>query len=209
MKTRESGMPEESMWTEFFDAEAVLRKLGLTSSCGDVVDFGCGYGTFTIPAARMISGTVHALDIEADMVQATAAKAQEAGLKNVKTLLRDFVADGTGLPAVSVDYAMLFNILHAECPEVLLGEALRVLRPGGLLAITHWNHDPTTPRGPSMEIRPHPEQCREWAELAGFSLLAPGIIDLPPYHYGMRLERPQLSEEEHDRWHVCEASVKG
>ena len=53
MKARESGMPEESVWAGFFAPEAVLRKLGLTSSCGDVVDFGCGYGTFTIPAARL------------------------------------------------------------------------------------------------------------------------------------------------------------
>ena len=62
MKTRESGMPDESMWTDFFDAETVLRKLGLTSSCGDVVDFGCGYGTFTIPAARMIGRSKQVVD---------------------------------------------------------------------------------------------------------------------------------------------------
>jgi len=190
MKTRESGMPDESMWTDFFDAENVLRKLGLTSSCRDVVDFGCGYGTFTIPAARMISGTVHALDIEPEMVQATAAKAQEAGLNNVETCLRDFVAEGTGLPDASVDYVMLFNILHAERPEALLREALRVLKPGGKLGIIHWNYDPTTPRGPAMAIRPRPEQCREWAERAGFTLVTPGIIDLPPFHYGMTLLRP-------------------
>jgi SAM-dependent methyltransferase len=190
MKARESGMPEESVWADFFDPEVVLRKLGLTASCGDVVDFGCGYGTFTIPAAHMISGTVYAIDIEPEIIQATEAKAREAGLQNVKTYLRDFVTDGTGLPDASVDYAMLFNILHAERPEVLLEEAFRVLKPSGLLAITHWKYDPTTPRGPSMEIRPRPEQCRVWAEQAGFRLLEPGILDLPPYHYGMVLERP-------------------
>ena len=130
MKARESGMPEEGMWAEFFDAEAILRKLGLSSSCGDVVDFGCGYGTFTIPAARMVSGKVHALDIEPEMVQATAAKAQEAGLQNVKTYLRDFVAQGSGLPPASAEYAMLFNILHADRPDVLLEEAFRVLSAG-------------------------------------------------------------------------------
>jgi ubiquinone/menaquinone biosynthesis C-methylase UbiE len=190
VKARESGMPEESVWAGFFAPEAVLRKLGLTSSCGDVVDFGCGYGTFTIPAARIVTGIVHALDIESDMVQATATKAEEAGLQNVKTHLRDFVADGTGLAAASVGYAMLFNILHAERPEVLLEEAFRVLKPGGLLAIIHWNYDPSTPRGPSMDIRPRPDQCRDWAERAGFWLLSAGFIDLPPYHYGMVLERP-------------------
>lgn len=36
-----------------------------------------------------------------------------------------------------------------------------------------------------MAIRPRPEQCRQWAKSAGFSPLAPGIIDVPPGHYGM------------------------
>ena len=96
MKTRESGMPEEEMWREFFDPEAILRLLKLTSSCRDVVDFGCGYGTFTIPAARIVRGTVHALDIEPDMVSITQAKADAEGLRNVRTYLRDFVSRGHG-----------------------------------------------------------------------------------------------------------------
>ena len=56
MKTRESGMPDESMWDSFFDPPTVLAKLGLTDECRDVVDFGCGYGTFTIPAATDRAG---------------------------------------------------------------------------------------------------------------------------------------------------------
>ena len=155
-----------------------------------MVDFGCGYGTFTIPAAKITSGTVHAVDIDPEMVAITEQKAEAAGLGNVRTYVRDFVADGTGLPDANVQYVMLFNILHAERPDTLLREAYRVLAPGGKLGIVHWNYDPTTPRGPAMNVRPRPEQCREWAESAGFSLLAPGIIDLPPYHYGMVLERP-------------------
>jgi ubiquinone/menaquinone biosynthesis C-methylase UbiE len=189
MKTRESGMPDESMWAGFFSPEQTLAKLGLTSSCGDVVDFGCGYGTFTIPAARMVRGTVHAFDIEADMVETTQRKAEEARLTNVRAERRDFVADGTGLPEASIDYVMLFNILHCEQPDVLLREAWRILSPGGRLGIMHWNYDPTTPRGPSMDIRPRPEQCRQWAEQAGFQLHLPDKIDLPPYHYGWMMRR--------------------
>lgn len=189
MKTRESGMPEETMWQEFFDAEAILRSLKLTPSCRDVVEFGCGYGIFTIPAAQIVRGAVYALDIEPDMLAITQSKAEAASLQNVQVSLRDFVADGTGLPASSVDYAMLFNILHAESPEHLLDEARRILVPGGRLGIIHWNFDSRTPRGPSMEIRPRPEECRDWAIIAGFRLLDPGIINLPPYHYGMVLER--------------------
>ena len=190
MKTRESGMPEEVMWREFFDAEAILRLLKLTPSCRDVVEFGCGYGTFTIPAARIVRGTVHALDIEPDMIAVTQSKAEAEDLRNVQVCLRDFVCEGTGLPVASVDYAMLFNILHAESPGRMLRESHRILVPGGFLGIIHWNHDPTTPRGPSMEIRPRPGQCCDWAVKAGFRLLNPGVIELPPYHYGMVLERP-------------------
>ena len=113
---------------------------------------------------RSTSGTVHALDIEPDMVSVTQAKAEALGLQNVRACLRDFVTEGTGLPDRSVDYAMLFNILHAEQPETLLREAWRVIAPGGKLAVMHWNYDPTTPRGPSMDIRPRGDDCRRWAE---------------------------------------------
>jgi SAM-dependent methyltransferase len=182
-------MPDEAMWAGFFEPGAVLRKLGLSPASGDVVDFGCGYGTFTIPAARIASGLVHALDVEADMVRATQERAEAEKLRNVRVSLRDFVADGSGLPPASVDYVMLFNILHAEKPEVLLEEARRILAPVGILGIIHWNYDPTTPRGPSMDIRPRPEQCRQWAEQGGFRLLPPGLVQLPPYHYGMAFVR--------------------
>ena len=147
------------------------------------------YGTFTIPAARIVCGTVHTLDIEPKMAALTRSKAEAEGLQNVRVHLRDFVTDGTGIPAASADYVMLFNILHAEQPERLLRESHRVLAPGGLLGIMHWNYDPATPRGPSMEIRPRPEQCCDWAVKEGFRLLPPGIVDLPPYHYGIALER--------------------
>ena len=190
MKARESGMPDEEMWREFFDPEAILRLLRLTSSCGDVADFGCGYGTFTIPAARIVRGTVHALDIEPEMTASTLAKAEAEGLRNVRVYVRDFVSDGSGLLTASVSYAMLFNILHAERPERLLCKARRILVPGGLLGVIHWNYDAATPRGPSMEIPPRPEQCRDWAVKEGFRLMPPGIVSLPPYHYGMVLERP-------------------
>ena len=80
MKTRESGMSDESMWESFFDPPTVLAKLGLTDQCRDVVDFGCGYGTFTIPAARRISGTVTTCDIDEAAIERTRQRAGEGDL---------------------------------------------------------------------------------------------------------------------------------
>lgn len=186
MKTRDSGMPDESVWAAFFQPEEILRKLGVTSQTGDVADLGCGYGTFTIPAARIIRGRVFAFDLEPEMVEHTAAKAAAERLANVVVRQRDFAASGTGLPAGSVDTVFLFNILHAEEPEILTGEAFRIVRPGGSLAVLHWRYDPTTPRGPDLSIRPRPEQCIAWCRRAGFEVAADAIVDLPPYHYGFR-----------------------
>jgi SAM-dependent methyltransferase len=189
VKIYDSGMPEEKVWDSFFDQASILTKLQLTSECNDVVEFGCGYGTFTIPAASIISGNVFALDIEQEMIEATEEAASQSRLTNIKCIKRDFVKDGTGLPKSSFDYAMLFNILHYEQPVKLLDEAFRLLRKDGIVGIIHWNYDPETPRGPDMNIRPKPGQCRLWAEEAGFKMTRAGIIDLPPYHYGMALRK--------------------
>ena len=189
MKVRDSGMPDEEMWTGFFDPFKVLEVLGLGRGVQDVVEFGCGYGTFTLAAAGIASGTVHALDIEPEMVDVVLQKCGEAGIANVHAAVRDFVSDGTGLADSSMDAALLFNILHHEEPVALMKEAFRVLKPNGMLAVIHWNYDPATPRGPAMEIRPRPEQCIEWGRAAGFLFNDMDRYDLQPYHYGLRFRK--------------------
>lgn len=182
MKTRESGMPPEELWQSFFDPETTLVKLGLTADCQCVVDFGCGYGTFSVPAARIVRGTVHALDIDPHMIEATMAKAKAAGLTNLLARACDFVESGCGLADGDADYVMLFNILHAAEAKTLLAEARRVLKPGATLALIHWNYDPATPRGPSLDIRLQPEQCMTLVREADFTV-GP-LVDLPPFHFG-------------------------
>ncbi len=188
MKVRESGMPDEHVWDSFFDPDLIIRKLCLTERCRDVVEFGCGYGTFTLAAAKIVSGPVHALDIEPQMLEIVSVKSECANLTNVKTRKRDFVTDGTGLADASVDYVMLFNILHTDDPVALLVEAQRTLRPHGRAGVIHWNYDPLTPRGPPMAIRPRPDDCQHWAAQTGFDVSA--LVDLPPYHYGFVLSLP-------------------
>jgi len=188
VKIRESGMPEQKYWDSFFEPGQILDQLGVTAACCDLVEFGCGYGTFTIPAAQRISGTVRALDLEPDMVHATKELARSSGVDNIELLLRDFVADGSGLADQTVDYAMVFNILHVDNPLALLREAYRNLSDGGLLGIIHWIHDEKTPRGPPLSMRPSPEQCCSWAQAAGFHMEGQ-ILDLPPFHYGLVMRR--------------------
>ncbi len=193
MKGRESGMPEESLWQTFFDAECIVGKMECARENNEnIVEFGSGYGTFTLPAARRTSGVVHALEIEPDLVILVERKARAAQLSNIRAEARDFVAKGTGLPSGSQDHAMVFNLLHLENPVQLLKEAWRVLRPGGVVSIIHWKVDPATPRGPSMDIRPGPGQCRSWAEEAGFAFVRDqDLSECCPYHFGLLLKRPE------------------
>ncbi len=201
MKVRDSGMPDEAMWDAFFSPEKTLVLLGLDAGTREVAEFGCGYGTFTLAAAALAGATVHAFDIEPEMIERVRERCLREGVDNVRLELRDFVADGTGLTDGSMDMALLFNILHHEEPAALLNEALRILRPGGIAAVIHWNHDPNTPRGPAMEIRPRPEQCIAWAEQAGFTFQSADRLDLKPYHYGLRFRKPAEPSPAKEREH--------
>ena len=180
-------MPQEKKWNEFFDPIKILELLGVNKNIVDLVDFGCGYGTFTIPAACLIKGKAYAIDIDPEMVKAVARKAKELNLNNVEAILRDFVLEGSGLEDSSVDYVMLFNILHGKKPKTLLKEVYRILKPNGKIAIVHWNYNSTTPRGPPMDIRSKLEQCRSWAESVGF--IFKKKIGLKPHHYAIILKR--------------------
>ncbi len=68
-------------------------------------------------------------------------------------------------------------------------ESVRVARPGAAVLVVHWRYDPGTPQGPSMDIRPRPERIVEWAAETGLLKVGGPAIDLPPWHYGLRLKR--------------------
>ena len=189
MKLRESGMPQEAYWEALFNVGLILDRLGIDARLSNVTEMGCGYGTFTIPVARRISGTLMAFDIDAAMVERTRERAVAAGVNNVLCLVRDACAAGFSGLTASQDACLLFNILHCEEPERLLAEAARVVRTEGVVMAIHWRPDPATPRGPNLEIRPRPEQIIGWAQETGWLEAEGPAIDLPPWHYGLRLRR--------------------
>jgi ubiquinone/menaquinone biosynthesis C-methylase UbiE len=104
-----------------------------------LLDFGCGPGRYTAPAARMVgeSGQVYALDEHPLALRIVQRMARKAGLSNIRVL-------GPGTPGSegtrqmsdgSVDVVLLYDVLHevAEKPA-LLRELHRLLRPEGVLS---------------------------------------------------------------------------
>lgn len=189
MKVRDSGMPPQDYWETLFDVPSVLDAFGFDAKTGDVAELGCGYGTFTVPLARRIRGKVHTVDLECEMVVVTTQRAAAAGLTNIHASVRDIFTEGFGIAPASCDACLLFNILHTEEPVALLRAARDVVRPGGLVAVIHWRSDVPTPRGPSLEIRPRPEQIGAWAEMAGGLRIEGGPLTLLPWHFGLKLRR--------------------
>ncbi len=175
MKVRDSGMPDEVYWESLFDVPRILVQLEIDSRLQDVVELGCGYGTFSIPIAQVITGTLYTFDVDLAMLERTRQRAADMP---IVCEYRDVMEHGFGRHA---DAALLFNILHCEQPVELLRHAANAAEA---VLVVHWRYG-ETPRGPTLDMRPRPEQIVAWATEAGLS--AGPVLDLPPWHYGLRL----------------------
>jgi len=121
--------------------EKVLRKIGIEKG-QKVLDFGCGQGNYTIPAARLVGeqALVYALDEDEAALDQLMSNVESMGLKNVKRL--DLSGKSRiGLDNESVDVVLLYDVLHyyyfpkEEDRRQLLREVYRVLKPHGLLSV--------------------------------------------------------------------------
>jgi hypothetical protein len=54
----------------------------------------------------------------------------------------------------------------------------------------HWRSDIPIPRGPSLAIRPTPDQCREWMAAAGFHTIESVVLQrCCPFHFSLLARR--------------------
>jgi ubiquinone/menaquinone biosynthesis C-methylase UbiE len=118
-----------------------LERIGLRSG-QKVLDFGCGSGNYTIPAAMIVgeNGLVYALDKDRTTLDELIRKAESMGLKNIARL--DASKESKiALGNESVDVVLLCDVLHhyyfpqAEDRSRLLREVCRVLKPNALLLL--------------------------------------------------------------------------
>jgi ubiquinone/menaquinone biosynthesis C-methylase UbiE len=181
-------MPAENIWSDFFNVNFILTELLINSKIIDLVEIGCGYGTFTIPSAKSISGKLYAFDIEEDMLSIVKQKLKSEHIENVILEQRDILTQTTGLEENSIDYVMLFNILHNDSPGDFFIEAYRILKPKGKVGIIHWRSDILTPRGPDLKFRLKPDQILRFIDRQKFKIFK-GPVIIVPYHYGLIISK--------------------
>ena len=114
-----------------------------------VLDVGCGSGFFATLVARVVgeNGMVYALDIEPKMLRQLENKLKKDENRDIKNVqLVQSNADHLPFEPEFFDLAYMVAVLQ-EVPDRMraLSEIKRVLRPGGILAVTELLPDPDYP----------------------------------------------------------------
>jgi ubiquinone/menaquinone biosynthesis C-methylase UbiE len=123
-------------WDRF--GAATVARLPLAEG-GVVLDLCCGAGASAIPSARAVgpAGRVIGVDLAEPMLELAQDRAGRAGLANVEFRRGD--ATRTGLPDGSFDAVVcVFGVFFGPDMSAFTAEMWRLVRPGGVLAITTW-----------------------------------------------------------------------
>jgi ubiquinone/menaquinone biosynthesis C-methylase UbiE len=121
------------------EGEVFLEDIGVKK--GDVVlDFGCGDGHYTIPAAKVVSkeGKVYALDKDLESMYKLMEIVKTKGLKNIIPLYTKSEEPKINLESESIDVVLLYDVLHyikALERKRIYEEIYRILKTEGLLLV--------------------------------------------------------------------------
>jgi len=118
----------------FRKPEETLAAIGIERG-HRVLDFGCGIGSYSIPAAKLVgeTGQIYALDVHPIAIERVNKRITKSGLTNIKTIQSDL---DTGLDNGSLDHVLLLDV-YSWIPNKLklLKELHRVLKPEGKLSV--------------------------------------------------------------------------
>ncbi len=117
----------------FRDIDKEINLAGIKKGL-HILDFGCGLGFNTIPAAKVVGkeGRVFALDLSKQAIQITKKKIHKNKLNNVVII---HSGCDTGLEDKSIDLVYLHNTLPIVKEKYkVLDEITRVLKKGGKLS---------------------------------------------------------------------------
>ncbi|OMF97266.1 class I SAM-dependent methyltransferase [Paenibacillus sp. FSL R7-0273] len=112
----------------------------LLSQCGlepgmTVMDIGCGYGHYTIPAAIAAgtNGSVIAIEKLKKIIKHAEKRLDEAGIENVELMNTNH----QGLPDTvqnQIDFLLMYDVIHHSPRSEMLETAAQCLKQGGILS---------------------------------------------------------------------------
>lgn len=112
-----------------------------------VADIGAGSGVISTRMAERIApeGTVLAVDIQQEMLDALSLKCRRLGIENIEPIRG--TTRSPGLKPASVDLVVMVDVYHEfDFPYEMLLEIAQSLKPGGRVAFVEYRkEDPTIP----------------------------------------------------------------
>ena len=130
----------EGLWgAQLAGVQAALLDSATLQPGERVLDLACGTGLVTLAAARSVGPSGHALgtDLSGEMVALAEKQARRQGVSNARFTRMD--AEQLALADGSVDVVLCsLGLMYVPEPQRVLGEARRVLRPGGRLVVSVW-----------------------------------------------------------------------
>lgn len=115
----------------------LFKDLGLNDN-PLILDYGCGYGHYTFPAARALNykGTVFAVDIDTKCLHYVKETAADENLSNIKVSLAN-TNYTLNFSNESLDMILYYDLFHGNGYHrfTLLKEAKRTLKYNGILSI--------------------------------------------------------------------------
>ena len=169
---------ERVLWQ---NAEQILSEIGLQPGA-TLADIGCGDGFFSLPAAKMVgdTGLIYALDASPEAISSLKEKVAAAGLKNIRTFIAD--AERTVVCDRCADVVLMANVLHDfEHPLLVLANAIKILKPGGILADLDWRKEAQQIHGPPLAKRLSQDDASAILKEAGFIVVKSSLSG--PFHY--------------------------
>jgi SAM-dependent methyltransferase len=166
----------------FGTPEQIIELAGVTPG-QRVLEIGPGSGNFTIAMARRVAergkpGKVTCVELQPEMIDLLQRRLREQHINNVEVVQGD--AQALSLPKESFDLIFLATVV-GEVPDkqALFRECERVLKPGGVLAVTEQISDP--------DFR-LPAFSRKFADSYGF--IDAGYVGRPWWCYTARYLKP-------------------
>ncbi len=120
--------------------ESVVRDAGITTG-QTVLDFGCGTGNYTIPAAKQVGhrGAIYAIDSNGSKLKELSERASREHVGDVIQVRHTNGELVLGLPSASIDVVLLYDIFWyfplGSQLRVLLREVRRLLKADGVLSV--------------------------------------------------------------------------
>ena len=139
----------------FIDTEKAFAMIDVKPD-SSFLDLACGIGKYSIEIAKNIGekGTVYAVDLWQEGIEALKQEIHIKRIKNIKTILAD-ISKKLPLEENSIDACLMAAILHdlsKSDQKAAVQEAARLVKPGGMLNIIEFKKIEKGP-GPPIDIR--------------------------------------------------------